>query len=108
VRVSEDRKSHDDSEPQPQVRNRQVMHTVRVEVGAVTVVVNKVSARETLLSLIYGCLRDVQAPVIIMVHAIAGAVEEPADIPAEIQNLTSSPNRVVQHVVEVRELGSSL
>jgi hypothetical protein len=60
------------------------------------------------LSLIYGCLRDVQAPVIIMVHAIAGAVEEPADIPAEIQNFTSSPNRVVQHVVEVRELGSSL
>lgn len=74
MRVRENRESQDVIELQAKVRNCQIRNTVRIKVRAVTVVVNKMGARELLLSLFDSGLCDIQTPVIIVVNVVAGAV----------------------------------
>jgi hypothetical protein len=43
-----------------------------------------------------------------MVQVVAGSRQETTDIPAEIQDLTTRPNWMIQQFVEVNKLGLPL
>jgi hypothetical protein len=77
---------------------------MRVVLRAVAIEVDEMRARIRETSLLdYGAV-DVHAPVVFVVHVVAGAGEKSADIPAKIENFAAFPGWVTEQFVEVRKL----
>src|SRR6476659_300271 len=104
IDVRENRERENDVKLHTAIRYREVANPVRVVLRAVAIEVHEIRARIRETSLLDHGAVDVDAPVVFMVHVVAGAREKSADIPAKIEDLASFPHRVTEQFVEVRKL----
>ena len=88
----------------PQSGIGQMANPVRIVLRAIAVVVNEMSPRKGAAALLDYCSIQIYAPVVIVVNVVACTHQKGADIAAEIQDLTTLPNRAFKHLVEVGEL----
>ena len=91
----------------PTVRDGQMANPVRIVLWAIAVVVYEMSPRVGAAALLDYSSIQIYAPVVIVVNVVACTRQKGADIAAEIQDLTTLPNRASKQLVEVRELRSS-
>ena len=104
VHVREDGESKNKIKLHATVRNGLVTNPVRVVLRAVTIEVNKMSAWISRASLRDHRRVEIDAPVVFMVHVVAGAFQKGADVATEVENLFSLPHRTAKQFVEVRKL----
>jgi len=107
VRMGEDGESDDDVEFQAAVRDRQMACALRIVLGAISIIVNEMSPRVSLAAAFDHLSVQVDAPVIVMVHAVACADEKRANVPAEIEHLAALPRRPAQQLIEISELSDA-
>jgi hypothetical protein len=95
------------SELQAAIWNGQMACAMRIILRAISIIVNEMSPRVSLAAAFDDLPVQVDAPVIVMVHAVACADEKVANVPAEIEHLAALPRRPAQQLIEISELSDA-
>src|SRR5205085_1253230 len=107
IDVRKNRKCKNEVELDAAIRNRLMTNAVRVVLRAVAIEVDEMRARISRPALFDHRGIDVDAPVILLVHASAGALQKRADVAAEIEYGAPLPLRTIEQPVEVTKLGDA-
>src|SRR6478736_6573397 len=99
MRMGEDGECDDDVELHAAIWNRQMACAIWIELRAISIIVNEMSPRVSLAAAFDHLSVEVDAPVIVMVHAVACADEKRADVPAEIEHLAALPRQPAQQLI---------